>query len=48
MGALGKGVSHTDGVGRHIFIEQYWHSEAGHNLYRLPPSVRSAFKTDPA
>lgn len=42
LGALGRRVSHTAGVGSRSFLDQYWDAEHGYNLYRLPPSVRAA------
>ena len=44
LGAFGRRISHTSGKGSRIFFDQYWDSEHGYNLYRLPPSVRAALK----
>lgn len=44
LGAFGKRISHTDGEGSRTFFDQYWDQENGYNLYRLPPSVRSALR----
>src|SRR5437762_10183134 len=44
MGAFGRRVSFTTGVGDRKFFDQEWDSERGCNLYRLPESVRTAVK----
>lgn len=43
LGAFGRRISHTPG-GTRFFFDQYWDDENGYNLYRLPPSVRSALR----
>jgi hypothetical protein len=44
LGAFGKRVSNTAGAGPQTFFDQYWDHASGYNLYRLPPSVRSALR----
>ncbi len=44
LGAFGKRLSNTDGVGSRSFFDQYWDGENGYNLYRLPSAVRAALR----
>lgn len=44
LGAFGRRLSHTEGVGSRNFFDQYWDHDHGYNLYRLPPSVRGALR----
>lgn len=44
LGAFGRRLVNTPNVGSRSFFDQYWDPENGHNLYRLPPSVRAALR----
>lgn len=44
LGAFGRRISHTPGSSSRAFFDQYWDHDNGFNLYRLPPSVRSALR----
>ena len=43
FGSFGRRVAYS-GVGSRSFFDQYWDDDQGHNLYRLPPSVRAALR----
>jgi hypothetical protein len=44
LGAFGRRVSYTPGATSRSFFDQYWDDEQSYNLYRLPPSVRTALR----
>lgn len=44
LGAFGRRLANTPDSGSRSFFDQYWDSENGYNLYRLPPSVRNALR----
>jgi hypothetical protein len=44
MGAFGRRVAYSSGIGNLRFFDQKWDAQRGYNLYRLPDSVRAAVR----